>query len=93
MMSATTTAGTSVAAEIATEFPDSVVVAVASAQTFSEFPSIAKGSYGTVYKGRVPGIEKTVVIKEMTIIGQNSVNEWRKELTVMACVIFFYSLA
>lgn len=52
----------------------------------SEFPHLAHGSYGTVYKGRVPGIEKTVVIKDMNVINDNSVAEWKKEISVMVYV-------
>jgi hypothetical protein len=52
-----------------------------------ELPHLAAGSYGTVYKGKVPGIEQTVVIKDMNIISEHSVQEWQKEIAVMAYVL------
>lgn len=53
----------------------------------ADFPQLAKGSYGTVYKGHVPGRDKVVVIKDMDLIDNNSINEWKKELAVMAYVL------
>lgn len=47
-------------------------------------PPLAKGSYGIVYTGRAPGFEKKVVIKDMQIMSQKSVDEWKKEVKVMA---------
>uniref|UniRef100_A0A6B2L2I9 Protein kinase domain-containing protein n=1 Tax=Arcella intermedia TaxID=1963864 RepID=A0A6B2L2I9_9EUKA len=49
-----------------------------------EFPHLAKGSYGIVFKGQVAGIAKKVVIKDMDIRDQRTVEEWKKELTVMS---------
>jgi len=47
-------------------------------------PPIAKGSFGVVYTGRVPGILKPVVIKDMTCVSQQSIDEWQKELVLMS---------
>eukprot|EP01123_Difflugia_compressa_P010990 TRINITY_DN4189_c0_g1_i1.p1 TRINITY_DN4189_c0_g1~~TRINITY_DN4189_c0_g1_i1.p1 ORF type:complete len:664 (-),score=101.48 TRINITY_DN4189_c0_g1_i1:86-1891(-) len=48
-----------------------------------EFPYIAKGSYGVVFKGRVPDVPQTVAIKDMDIVDSNVIEDWKKELTVM----------
>jgi len=46
-------------------------------------PYIAKGSYGVVFKGRVPDVKDTVAIKDIDIIDSNVVEDWKKELMVM----------
>lgn len=43
----------------------------------------AKGSYGEIYRGRVTGVEKTVVIKEMAIRDAKTFEDWKKEISVM----------
>jgi len=48
-----------------------------------KFPYIAKGSYGVVFKGRVPDVNRTVAIKDMDIVDSNVIEDWKKELTVM----------
>jgi len=48
-----------------------------------EFPYIAKGSYGVVFKGTVPDVPTTVAIKDMDIVDSSVVDDWKKELTVM----------
>ena len=47
-------------------------------------PHIAKGSYGVVYKGYVPDIEQVVVIKDMDFTNQKALDDWRKEIKMMA---------
>eukprot|EP01129_Flabellula_baltica_P000541 TRINITY_DN1052_c1_g1_i2.p1 TRINITY_DN1052_c1_g1~~TRINITY_DN1052_c1_g1_i2.p1 ORF type:complete len:371 (+),score=74.33 TRINITY_DN1052_c1_g1_i2:48-1115(+) len=50
-----------------------------------EYPHLARGSYGVVFKGTVESIPgKTVVIKDLEIQNQNTLPEWKKELKVMA---------
>jgi hypothetical protein len=46
-------------------------------------PPLAKGSYGVVYTGKVPGIEQKVVIKDMQILNQKTVEDWRRETLLM----------
>lgn len=46
-------------------------------------PHIAKGSYGIVYTGKVANIKEKVVIKDMDILSQNSIDEWKKEIDLM----------
>jgi serine/threonine protein kinase len=48
-----------------------------------EFPHIAKGSYGIVFKGKVPDVPSTVAIKDMDIVDSGVIDDWKKELTVM----------
>eukprot|EP01128_Nolandella_sp_AFSM9_P007384 TRINITY_DN4027_c0_g1_i1.p1 TRINITY_DN4027_c0_g1~~TRINITY_DN4027_c0_g1_i1.p1 ORF type:complete len:777 (+),score=148.30 TRINITY_DN4027_c0_g1_i1:242-2332(+) len=48
-----------------------------------DFPHLARGSYGVVFKGWAKGIQDKVVIKDMEIQNQRSVDEWRKEIAVM----------
>lgn len=47
-------------------------------------PHIAKGSYGVVYKGTVPGIKDIVVIKDMDYTNQKALDDWSKEIRMMA---------
>ena len=47
-------------------------------------PPLARGSYGIVYTGQVPGISQKVIIKDMTILNQKSIEDWRKEVHTMA---------
>lgn len=47
-------------------------------------PHIAKGTYGVVFKGSVTGIAQEVVIKDMEILDQLSVDDWQKEIQIMA---------
>eukprot|EP01130_Rhizamoeba_saxonica_P018656 TRINITY_DN9407_c0_g1_i2.p1 TRINITY_DN9407_c0_g1~~TRINITY_DN9407_c0_g1_i2.p1 ORF type:complete len:441 (-),score=67.46 TRINITY_DN9407_c0_g1_i2:50-1372(-) len=49
-----------------------------------EFPHIAKGSYGVVFKGRVPGFQEVIVIKDMEIQNQRSIDDWTKEIQTMS---------
>eukprot|EP01126_Amoeba_proteus_P065331 TRINITY_DN926_c0_g2_i2.p1 TRINITY_DN926_c0_g2~~TRINITY_DN926_c0_g2_i2.p1 ORF type:complete len:611 (-),score=94.52 TRINITY_DN926_c0_g2_i2:554-2386(-) len=48
------------------------------------FPHLARGSFGVVFKGRACGIDEIVVIKDMEIQNLHSVDEWRKEIAIMA---------
>jgi hypothetical protein len=48
-----------------------------------DIPHIAKGSFGIVYTGHVPEVAEKLVIKDMTVMNEGSVNEWKKELVVM----------
>jgi len=48
-----------------------------------ELPVLAKGSYGIVYKGRVNGIQDTVVIKDIHIRDETSIDEWAREIKTM----------
>jgi len=43
----------------------------------------AKGSYGVIFKGTVKGIDKPVVIKEMEIRDVKSLEDWKKEISLM----------
>eukprot|EP01127_Copromyxa_protea_P021475 TRINITY_DN738_c0_g1_i7.p1 TRINITY_DN738_c0_g1~~TRINITY_DN738_c0_g1_i7.p1 ORF type:complete len:653 (+),score=159.39 TRINITY_DN738_c0_g1_i7:31-1959(+) len=45
---------------------------------------LTKGTFGTVYTGRVPGRSEKVVIKDMHTVNEKSIAEWRKELLIMA---------
>lgn len=56
-------------------------------------PPLAKGSYGVVYIGTAPGFTNKVVIKDMQIMSQKSVDEWKKEVKVMAYVFFLFFLS
>lgn len=63
-----------------------------------DHPHIAKGSYGIVYTGRVPDVNDLVVIKDMDLVNQSSIEEWKRELTVMSenssnyiCRVYGYS--
>lgn len=47
-------------------------------------PHIAKGSYGVVYKGHVPDVKETVVIKDMDYTNQKALEDWKKEIKMMA---------
>lgn len=47
-------------------------------------PALARGSYGVVYTGHAPGFSQKVVIKDMTILNNKSVDDWRKEVQTMA---------
>lgn len=49
-----------------------------------DIPHIAKGSFGIVYTGHVPDVTEKLVIKDMTVMNEGSVNEWKKELVVMS---------
>jgi hypothetical protein len=48
-----------------------------------QFPHIAKGSFGVVYKGNAKGFDQIVVIKDLTIQNQNTIEEWKKEISLM----------
>lgn len=41
------------------------------------------GSFGTVYKGNAKGLTGKIVIKDLEIQNQKSVEDWKKEITVM----------
>lgn len=47
-------------------------------------PHIAKGSYGVVYKGHVPDVKELVVIKDMDFTNQKALEDWKKEIKMMA---------
>jgi len=46
-------------------------------------PHIARGGFGMVFKGHVPGTSETVVIKDLEIQNEKSVEDWKKEVAVM----------
>jgi len=49
-----------------------------------ENPALARGSYGIVYKGRVKSLgDKIVVIKDMFVKDNKSIEEWSRELETM----------
>lgn len=48
-----------------------------------DFPQIARGGFGIVFKGHVPGIDEFVVIKDLEVRDQRSIDDWTKEVTVM----------
>jgi hypothetical protein len=50
---------------------------------------LAKGTFGTVYTGKVPGRTEAVVIKDMHTVNDKSIAEWKKELLIMAYGFFF----
>lgn len=47
-------------------------------------PKLAKGSFGVIYTGHVRGIKEKVVIKDMTNVYPESVEEWKNEIEVMS---------
>lgn len=50
-----------------------------------DLPHLAKGSFGIVYTGHVRHVtDAKVVIKDMTVQGEKSVEEWKKELITMS---------
>lgn len=49
-----------------------------------QHPHIAKGSYGVVYKGTVPDVKEVIVIKDMDFTNQKALDDWRKEIKMMA---------
>eukprot|EP01125_Pyxidicula_operculata_P019552 TRINITY_DN709_c5_g1_i2.p1 TRINITY_DN709_c5_g1~~TRINITY_DN709_c5_g1_i2.p1 ORF type:complete len:563 (-),score=165.05 TRINITY_DN709_c5_g1_i2:16-1704(-) len=49
-----------------------------------EFPHIARGSFGTVYRGTAKGIPGVVVIKDIDIINHQSITDWQRELSTMS---------
>lgn len=49
-----------------------------------DLPHIAKGSFGIVYTGHIPGVPEKIVIKDMTVHSPDSITEWKKELVVMS---------
>eukprot|EP01124_Arcella_intermedia_P023035 TRINITY_DN3569_c0_g1_i2.p1 TRINITY_DN3569_c0_g1~~TRINITY_DN3569_c0_g1_i2.p1 ORF type:complete len:673 (-),score=145.46 TRINITY_DN3569_c0_g1_i2:53-1999(-) len=48
-----------------------------------DLPHIARGSFGMVFKGHVEGTQDKVVIKDLEIQNDKSLDEWKKEVTVM----------
>lgn len=49
-----------------------------------DLPHLAKGSFGIVYTGHVRHVtDAKVVIKDMAVQGEKSVDEWKKELITM----------
>eukprot|EP01130_Rhizamoeba_saxonica_P014428 TRINITY_DN6304_c0_g1_i1.p1 TRINITY_DN6304_c0_g1~~TRINITY_DN6304_c0_g1_i1.p1 ORF type:complete len:575 (-),score=108.71 TRINITY_DN6304_c0_g1_i1:1138-2724(-) len=48
-----------------------------------DFPHLAKGSYGVVFTGIVPGFTEKVVIKDMEIRNNKSTEQWKKEIYIM----------
>jgi hypothetical protein len=48
-----------------------------------DHPHIARGGFGLVFKGNVPGTNEKVVIKDMEIQNQKSIDDWKKEVAVM----------
>lgn len=52
-----------------------------------EYPHIAKGMYGIVYKAKVPSIaDQTIVVKDLTIENARSIEEWKREIIVMSTI-------
>jgi serine/threonine protein kinase len=49
-----------------------------------QFPHIAKGTFGVVFKGTVRGVSQTVVIKDMEIHNARNVEDWKRELQLMS---------
>jgi serine/threonine protein kinase len=50
-----------------------------------DFPHIAKGSFGVVFTGHVAGIPiDKVVIKDMEVHNQRNIDDWKKEIAMMA---------
>lgn len=49
-----------------------------------DFPHLSRGSFGTVYTGFVRGIEEKVVIKDLEIKDQSTIDEWKKEIDMMS---------
>jgi len=47
-------------------------------------PHLARGSFGVVFKGWAKGIPQQVVIKDMEIQSRHSIEEWQKEIKIMA---------
>mmetsp|Transcript_24575 Transcript_24575/g.27336 ORF Transcript_24575/g.27336 Transcript_24575/m.27336 type:complete len:446 (+) Transcript_24575:69-1406(+) len=60
------------------------LIQFAAHQLKREFPHLAKGSYGIVFKGTAAGIHGQVVIKDLEIHVPNAVPEWQKEVDLMA---------
>lgn len=69
------------------------------AQLQRDLPHLAKGSFGIVYTGHVRHVtDAKVVIKDMSVQGEKSVEEWKKELITMSvnacpyiCQVFGYT--
>jgi len=56
-------------------------------QLLREYPPLAKGSYGTVYTGKVRDLGDTrVVIKDMQIVNYKSIQDWKNEIESMSRV-------
>lgn len=50
-----------------------------------DFPHIAKGSFGVVFTGHVQSIKvDKVVIKDMEVHNQRNIDDWKKEIAMMA---------
>jgi serine/threonine protein kinase len=49
-----------------------------------EFPHIAKGTFGVVFKGKIKGYDKTVVIKDMEVHNSRNVEDWKREIQIMS---------
>jgi len=60
------------------------LVQFSSADIIRDFPHIARGSFGIVFKGTCRGLPGTVVIKDLEVTNQQSVEDWKKELMVMS---------
>jgi hypothetical protein len=41
--------------------------------------------FGIVYKGKAKGFDQTIVIKDLTIENSRSIEEWKREITLMRC--------
>jgi hypothetical protein len=64
--------------------PQQSVLKYAPTDITRKHPHIARGTYGVVFKGSVKGIAQEVVIKDMEILDQISVDEWQREIQIMA---------
>jgi len=48
-----------------------------------EIRHFAKGAFGKIYRGTCKGIDKQIVIKEMDVKEQASIQEWKNEIQMM----------
>jgi len=60
-----------------------VLVRFQSSDIKRDHPHIARGGFGLVFKGNVPGTNEKVVIKDLEIQNQKSIDDWKKEVAVM----------
>lgn len=71
--------------------PSQSVLKYAPGDIMRKHPHIARGTYGVVFKGNVKGIANEVVIKDMEILDQISVDEWQREIQIMAYASLLFS--
>eukprot|EP01128_Nolandella_sp_AFSM9_P002513 TRINITY_DN1287_c0_g1_i3.p1 TRINITY_DN1287_c0_g1~~TRINITY_DN1287_c0_g1_i3.p1 ORF type:complete len:382 (-),score=94.56 TRINITY_DN1287_c0_g1_i3:121-1266(-) len=48
------------------------------------FPALTKGTFGIVYKGHVADYDEVIVIKDLEVQDEESVEEWQLEIILMA---------